>query len=172
MKTIKQKTKIYAAATGLGVIVSISIFVCNILAPETQIRLLFAVGALTSGCMAYLWARECKRLKTARLIVENQILHIHTAVIRDGLKSENTEDIEVFVSYFGILLDSKIIKFNQDGVLLKAVEIGRDFISLTYGTDKRMQNTRLLRAAIGVEELEKIAERFRYETGITPVISN
>ncbi len=63
--------------------------------------------------------------------------------------------MEVFVSYFGILLDSKIIKFNQDGILLKAVEIGRDFISLTYGKGKQIRNTRLFHAEISSGELEK-----------------
>ena len=82
----------------------------------------------------------------------------------------NDDPFEYIAAYFGILLDSKIIKFNQDGIRLKAVEIGCDFISLTYGTDKQVQNTRLLREAIDRGELKGIAEKFRYETGIVPVI--
>lgn len=138
--------------------------------------MLLPVSALASGCMACLWVREYRKLKTARLIVENEILHIRPVVISsnagDTANAGDVKNIEVFVSYFGILFDSKIIKFNQNGILLKAVEIGRDFISLSYGTDKRVQNTRLLRAAISSGELEKIVERFRYETGIVPVIIN
>lgn len=93
-------------------------------------------------------------------------MHIRTAVVSDG-----ADDIEVFVSYFGILLDSRVIKFNQEGTFLKAVEIGRDYISLTYGTDKRVQSTRLLHAAIDDKEVDRIAEKFRHETGIVPVIT-
>lgn len=93
-------------------------------------------------------------------------MHIRAAVISDGV-----DDIDVFVSYFGILLESRVIKFNQEGTFLKAVEIGPDYISLTYGTDKRVQSTRLLHAAIDDEEVERIAERFRHETGIVPVIT-
>ena len=176
MKAIRQRNYYFAASTGLGIMISVLILACGILMPEIQSWMLLTVTVVASGFMAGLWMREYKRLKTAWLIVENQILHICPAVISDrasdAAKPEDAENIEVFISYFGILLDSKIIKFNQDGILLKAVEIGRDFISLTYGTDKRIQNTRLLRAVIDNGELEKIVEKFRYETGIVPVIIN
>jgi len=76
----------------------------------------------------------------------------------------------VIVSYFGILLGGKIIKFNQGGIRLRALEIGAVFISLTYGTEKRTQNIRLLRPVINPAELDKIAEKFRYETGSTPAL--
>lgn len=176
MKAIRQRNYLLAAFTGLGIITSALIFVCGIFMPEIQTHMLLAVTVAASGCAAGLWMREYKKLKTARLIIENQILNIRPAVISDSdgnaSKPEDAENIEVFVSYFGILLDTKIIKFNQNGIRLKAVEIGRDFISLTYGTDKRMQNTRLLRAAIDNGALEKIVEQFRYETGVMPIIIN
>ena len=40
----------------------------------------------------------------------------------------------------------------------------------TYGTEKRTQYIRLLRPAIDPAAMEKICERFRYETGITPTL--
>lgn len=176
MRAIRQRSYFFAASAGLGIMISVLILACGILTPEIQTQMLLTVTFAASGCLAGLWMREYRKLKTVRLIVENQILHIRPVVISDKAcdtaKPEDAENIEVFVSYFGILLDSKIIKFNQDGILLKAVEIGRDFISLTYGTDKRIQNTRLLHATIDNGELEKIAEQFRYETGIVPVIIN
>lgn len=174
LKTIRRRTVVFAASTGFGIIISVSIFFWGILAPEIQLRILLAVSTLVSGCMGCLWVREYRTIKTARLIVENPILHIRTAIISkifgDAEEPEEIENTDVFVSYFGILLEAKIIKFNQDGILLKAVEIGRDYILLSYGTDKWVQNTRLLRAVISNEELGKIVERFRYETGIVPVI--
>lgn len=60
------------------------------------------------------------------------------------------------------------MKFNQDGSLLKAVELGRDYISLTYGNDEWLQNARLQHAAVEPGELERVIEQFRYETGIIP----
>jgi hypothetical protein len=53
---------------------------------------------------------------------------------------------------------------------LKAVEIGRDYVSLSYGTDKRLQTSRLLNTTLNEDELRTISERFRDETGIVPVI--
>ncbi len=126
--------------------------------------------------IVFLYVKLIKSIITARLIIENQIIHIRPVVFHEqGKKSRANflpvEPIEVFVSCFGILLDSKIIKFNQDGIKLKAVEIGRDFISLAYGTRERTQTTRLLRAAMDNGELDKITERFRYETGVVPSVS-
>ena len=129
---------------------------------------------IASGISAGFWIRELGKLKVARLIAENPILHIHTAVIRDlsgeTAQRSDIESAEVFISYFGILLDEKTIKFNQDGIRLRAVEIGNDFISFTYGTEKRTQYIRLLRPAIDPATMAEISERFRYETGIMPTL--
>lgn len=176
LKAIRQKNYLLAATTGFGIIISLLIYACGILMPEIQTHMLMTVTIAASGCTAGLWIREYRKLKTARLIIENQIIHILPAIISDSpgdvSETEDTENIEVFVSYFGILLDTKIIKFNLDGIRLKAVEIGRNYISLTYGMGQRMQNTRLLRPAIDNGELERIVEQFRFETGVVPVIIN
>jgi hypothetical protein len=141
---------------------------------EIRTQLPLASVMIASAVAAGFWLRGLSKLKIARLIAENPILHISTAVISDisaeAMQSENIENTEVIVSYFGILLDEKIIKFNQDGIRLRTVEIGADFISFTCGTEKRTQNIRLLRPAINPEELDKIAEKFRYETGIAPIL--
>ncbi len=174
MQAIKKRMGGFAVSTGAGLAACIVIFIYSVLIYELQAQMLLAATLVASGIPAGLWIREYKRLKAARLIVENQILHLRPAVIRgkagDAIRLEDIKGIEVYVSYFGILLDTKIIKFNQDGIHLTAVEIGCDFISLTYGMDKQVQNTRLLREAIDRGELEGIAEKFRYETGIVPVI--
>ena len=139
---------------------------------EIQAQILLASAIIASGISTGFWIRERKKLMIARLIIENPIMHIRTAIISDisgeAAQREDIENTEVVVSYFGILMDAKIIKFNQDGILLRAVEIEDDFISFTYGTDKRLQNTRLLRPKIERLEMDEIFEKFRYETGITP----
>lgn len=175
MNEIMKRKNIFATFTGLGFAVSFSIVVCGTFIPDIQIWMLLPVSFLASVCSAVFWIREYKKLQTARLIAENQILRISTAVISDEAgdteKPESTENIEAIISYFGILLGSKIIKFNQNGILLKAVEIGRDYISLSYGTDKRLQRSRLLNTTLNEDELKNITERFRDETGIVPVIA-
>lgn len=171
MKTIRRRLYIYAGTAALGVTAFIFLLINPVVSGcPAPVQLLPAITAVLLA--AGLAVREYGRLKTALLIVENQILHIRPAVI-DAAETEDSaaSSIEVFISCFGILLDSRIIKFNQDGIRLKAVEFRRDFISLTYGTDKRVQNTRLIHAAIDSGELVEIMEKFRYETGITPVIT-
>ncbi|MGI1659999.1 MAG: hypothetical protein ACRKFN_13695 [Desulfitobacterium sp.] len=117
-----------------------------------------------------------KKLKAAQLILENQILHIQPVVFReldDRKESEirSCETVEMFISGFGILLGSKIIKFNQEGIRLKAVEIGRDYLSIDYGTDGEVRNIRLIHARPDSAVLVGIIEKFRYETGIVPVVT-
>jgi hypothetical protein len=176
LKAIRQRKNAFAVLTGIGIILSALILACSSRIPEIPVRLLLAVSIPASVWLAVFWVREYRRLQAAMLIIENQILHIYTAVTsrgyNDAAKPENAETVEVFVSYFGILLDSKVIKFNQDKIFLKTVEIGRDFISLSYGTDRWIKNIRLLRSAISDEELENIIKQFRYETGIIPTVIN
>lgn len=174
MKAIKRKNFLLAALTCFGILTGVMFLVFGGGVSEIRAQILLASVMVASAVAAGFWLRELSKLKIARLIAENPILHIRTAVISnlsgDTAQQLNTENIEVIVSCFGILLDDKIIKFNQDGIRLRAVEIGGDFISFTCGTEKRTQNIRLLRPAIDLEELDKIAEKFRYETGITPTL--
>lgn len=176
LKAIRRRKNAFAVSTGVGIVLSLLIFAYSLRAPNIPIRLLLAASIPVSVWLSFFWIREHRRLQTAQLIVENQILRIPTAVISSGhggaVKPENAEIVEVFVSYFGILLGSKVIKFNQDNIFLKAVEIGLDFISLSYGTDKWMRNIRLLRTVTSSEELENIIKQFRDETGIVPVVIN
>ncbi|HAN86034.1 MAG: hypothetical protein WCZ48_08300 [Bacillota bacterium] len=176
MKAIRQRSYVFATAACIGIAVSLLILACSRTVHESQARILLTVSLPASACMAALWAQEHRRRKIAQLIVENQILHIRTATICDtagaAAEPEEAETIDIFVSYFGILLDSRVIKFNQDGIFLKAVEIGPNSITLTYGTDKRVQSARLLQAAIDDEQVKRIVEQFRHETGIVPVIIN
>lgn len=174
MKAIKIRLYLFAGACALGVAASILFFI-GIAGPgqsgRLSLLLIFAVAILAAA----LTIREGKRLSAARLIVENQILHIQPAVFqtqRNGNRSDNhlIEPVEAFVSCFGILLDSKIIKFNQEGIRLKAVGIGRGYLSLHYGTDTATRSIRLFHAGADSVRLEDMIEKFRYETGITPVL--
>lgn len=147
------------------------LFVFGEAASKIQVQFLLASISIAGGIAAAFWIREFRKLKIARLIAENPILHIRTAIISDiSSETAQPEDTEIFISYFGILLDVKIIKFNQDGIRLRAVEMGNDFISFTYGTEKWTRNIRLLRSVVDPASIEEIAERFRYETGITPIL--
>lgn len=132
--------------------------------------LIIAAGVI----LIYLLLKDIKNLKIARLIRENFILKVKTAVISEIAEKEishkpiHIDDTEIFVSYFGILFNGKIVKFNQEGVRLTAMDIGNDFISFTYGNDKQMQNLRIVRPDIEPEAMDEMINKFRFETGITP----
>ncbi len=174
MRAIRKRSFIFVAFTGFFVLTGVMLFVFWRASSEIRVQILLASVIISSGISAGFWIRERGKLKIACLIAENPILHIHTAVISDisdeGAQRTDTENTEVFISYFGILMDEKTIKFNQDGIRLRAVEIGNDFISFTYGTEKRTQYIRILRPVLDPAAVAQISERFRYETGITPTV--
>jgi len=174
LKAIKRRLYLYEGACTLGVAASLLFFIGTAgLGQSGRFPLLLILAAAILA--AALAVREGRRLSAARLIVENQILHLQPAVFQEQRNVKRSdyhlkEPVEVFVSCFGILLDSKIIKFNQEGIRLKAVGIGRGYLSLRYGTDTATRNVRLFYSGADSVRLEDIIERFRYETGITPVL--
>lgn len=174
MKAIKRRSFFFAAFTALGILTCIMLLVFGGVASKISSQILLANIIIVSGILFGFSKRELGKLKIVRLIAENPILHINTAVISDlageASQSKDSEYTEMIVSYFGILLDEKIIKFNQDGIRLRAVEIGNDFISFTYGTEKRTRKIRLLRPTLDEAIIAEISEKFRYETGITPTL--
>ncbi len=172
MKSISRKLKFWVGFAALGAVVLIPLVLYEAGAGRpSSISLLLTVGTVLLA--AGFSVRQYRRLKDARLIVENQILHFQPAALDSGEpgkggKAMSEESIEVYVSCFGILIDSRIIKFNQSGVSLKEVELGKDFITLAYGTEKKPRRIKLLHGIIDDGSIAEIAERFRYETGILP----
>lgn len=185
MKDIKKSLYLYSGIFTLLMIASLTLLIAG---ADHFIRLWLFLLLLLSTLAAVLVIWEYRKLKTAKLIIENKILYIQPMAMGD-LGWENgssgridndlgkdaaglpAESIEVFVSCFGILLGSKIIKFNQEGIRLKAVEIGRYYLSIDYGIDMDIRNIRLLYARPDSDILAGIIEKFRYETGITPTIT-
>ena len=139
------------------------------------------VFALMGGTLAaafFIFAH--KNFKAAKLIAENTILHIQPAVLHgrdDGYEDEDNlrETFGMVVSVFGILLGAKIIKWGQDGGRdgrLKAVEIGRDYLSIDYGTAEETHNIRLLYSRPDADTLAGIIEKFRRDTGVVPAVTD
>ncbi|MFZ7104550.1 MAG: hypothetical protein ACOWWO_18100 [Peptococcaceae bacterium] len=176
MKTIERRVRFWAmlfcSALASWVILLVSCF-----APWEQGTLIVSLLLLScSFIFAVLMWKAYQGLKIARLILENQLLCIRPAVVMksegDARSYTQKGGLAVYVSYFGILLGSRIIKFNQDGIRLRAVEIGPDSLLLTYGDGKKTESIRLLRAFLNQNEMKEITEKFRYETGVTPLITD
>jgi len=119
-----------------------------------------------------------KEYRAAQVIVENTIIRIQPADMR-GQTEWDIEEAEklketfvIYISTFGILLGSKAIDWGGSSKKqLRAVEIGRDYISIDHGTKENKQNVRLLYARPGDDELDKIIEKFKYETNIVPSVA-
>jgi len=175
LKAISERVFFFELATGLGVLFSLFLFLKKVSMRQIFIETLLVLAISVTAFLFVFTIREDRKLKAALLIIENKILHIQLAKI-DFYNYDESETalpiggIEVFVSCFGILIDSKVIKFNLEGIHLKAVEIGREFICLSYGTDEQTHIIRILHEAFDSLELQSIIERFRYETGVVPVI--
>lgn len=170
MEAIGRRKKAFAVFTWLGVSFNGLIIASSLWKPSVLPWLLLPISILASGSMLVFWFGERNKFEAARLIAENHILQICIASIDEGTNSSKTKRVMACISYFGILLGTKIIKFNQDGVFLKTVEIDKDFISLSYGTEYWVKRTRLVHATISRDELEDLLRRFRDETGIAPAV--
>lgn len=120
--------------------------------------------------------RAYQKLGYARAIVENYILKIKVSTSQEKdiiLKDKDrVKESYTYVSYFGILSDSELIKFNQDGISLKGVLIEKDYIVLSFGDKRTLREIRLLKPDLDSKSLDVITKRFFYETGIKPHINN
>ena len=176
LKVIRQRLVLLTYLCSIGLLFCLIIFIKNFVISFTDMRVIFALLLLVSNLLIILLIREFEVYSAAKLITENKFMCIEVAEIRiksDAVSSySKIEGLEVYISCFGILLGSRVIKFNIAGVKLKEVEIGNDFICLTYGNDKKNQTIKLLHGVIEKEELKSIVGGFRYETGIIPIVIN
>jgi len=175
LKAIQQRVFILSALSCIGILISILLFVKN--TPVFQIDwnsfvvFVFPLSVLLLG----LSIGEYKKCIFAKLIMENKIIHIQAAKIEQKSKniSISTAPIwgtEIFISCFGILIGSRVIKFNIDRIHLKKVEIGNDFICIVYSKNENNNTIRLLHGIMEKQELLSIINKFRHETGIIPTV--
>ncbi len=175
MRGIERRVWSFALAAGLSAVALIWACWQAATTQGSRAELWPPVLAPATAALVALGLRTGKDLQAAELIVENQILHIRPVVtdVQGGTgPARSTGSLEVFVSCFGILVGSTILAFNQGGARLKAVEIGHSSITLTYGAGGRTLSTRVLCPALDDGELARIAESFRYETGVVPTITH
>ena len=119
--------------------------------------------------------RQLQRLSTASLIMENSILTVPVVTVWSNSDSSSLpkrkKSTLMVVSCFGILSGNEVYKFNCDGIRLLAVEINRESMFLTFGTEEKERHIKLLHGLSNKEDIRLIAEKFRYETGVIPVVA-
>jgi hypothetical protein len=173
MNGIRRKMYLFITVTLIGGVLTFIYFIYD-LAIEAIAPYLFWLTVFITAVAACLSILEKSKLEAAQLIIDNQIFHICALqIVRgDQKESRTNRDIEAFVSCFGILMNNKIVKFNQAHIQLKSVEMEGNYIILTYGSAKKDRVIRLLHADMKQEEAERIKETFHYETGIIPKVIN
>jgi len=143
--------------------------------PRCEYCALFALMGGTLAAVLFFSTR--KKLITAKTIADSAVIRIQPAVVhsRTGEDIEHErirEDLGIYVSCFGILLGTKIIEFNQNGIWLKSVEIGQDHITFGFGArGEEPDYIRLLYSRPDEAALAGIIESFRKETGVVPVVA-
>ncbi len=173
MKTIRKRLVLLAAAGSLTLLLSFVGLLSSSVVQEVKDGAFSTVFVVFTIVFIRQFIREYDRYQAARLIIDNKIMHIQVAKTEGQVgtagASRDNGDFEVYISCFGVLLDSRIIKFNVDAIKLKGVEIGRDFVFLSYGNERATQGISILHGPIGLQELQRCIDRFCYETGINPV---
>lgn len=172
MKTIRSKARRLACAAVLGA--AVCILFC-ILPPDwfSSYIAVFSLLAAGTAVLAVLALRALHMLRSAQLIVDNELLHVCPAMTKTEDEDQSGgAAMEVSVSAFGVLLDTRIVRFNRRANRLRRVEIGRDKITLIYGPDAHTGKTVILHELMSDETARNLAGRFRFETGAEAVITD
>ncbi|MDF2905020.1 MAG: hypothetical protein K0R34_341 [Herbinix sp.] len=130
LTSLKRRTKLFLIGSACGILF---VAFANAFYMDTVlIKAIIISDIAFIGFLLLLITLSYKKIMTAKLILDNRIVHHAKAQIivsKDYGTDPCGSEVEVFVSCFGLLLNSKIITYNLDGVLLKSVELnGRNMI--------------------------------------------
>jgi hypothetical protein len=132
------------------------------------------VFGAASMAMLTLLVRQSRLLYYARLIWDNRILVVPSAVISIWDSKGKRDMEETVVSTFGILIGSKIYKWGCEGVYgvrLSAIEIDRTRIYLAFGDGAETMRVELLHGMADEHAVMDVKQRLWCETGVTAKIS-
>ncbi|MEL7647844.1 MAG: hypothetical protein AAGU76_07105 [Sedimentibacter sp.] len=164
MGTIRKRILMLEAVICIWLLVMISFL--NEVSLNNTDGVVFLVFESAAILLLFLLVKQFRDYEDAKLIVDNTIIRIPFALMND----DNGENLEIHISCFGILLDSKVIKYNMKNISLKDIEIDNEYICINYSVKKKDRQVCILHGNISNLEQQVILKRFRYETGITPVI--
>lgn len=152
----------------LGAVFAAGIAACCFLVIIQRYLWAMPPAVLALLAVVYLY-QQLQSLKAAKLIQENVVINIPAGrVISNGdiSRSQTGAGIDhVIVSIFGVLAGDRVYKFNCDGIRLLSMKIDKEFIFFTYGTREKQLHLKLTHGLTREEDLQKITEIFRYNTG-------
>ncbi|MEL7610773.1 MAG: hypothetical protein AAGU74_14870 [Bacillota bacterium] len=167
MKEITKRRNTLAALLTAGLALTAGFLLRNI--PE---------GALVCGAgsavLLVLLAIQFRRLRDAKLLCDNRILTVPSAVISQPESGRTTELAETVVSTFGVLTGGRVYLWGCDGVRgtrLLAVGIDRGRISLTLGGANQSLRIDLPHGLADKQAVLEICRILEHETGVKAAVS-
>jgi hypothetical protein len=167
VKAIRNLRNIYALLFGINILLTAWFIIKSI--PDGAV----VFGASGTVILVRLFIQN-NRLSVATLIRDNSILSVPSAMLSTANGKGKISVEETVVSTFGILVGSKIYKWGCDGVYgvrLKAIEIDRARIYLTFGDGAETMQVELLHGMGNEQEVMDVKQRLLRETGVTAMIS-
>lgn len=122
-----------------------------------------------SVVLLFFFFKQWKRLRDAKLILDNRILAVPSAVIVNGQNRQEMVAEETVVSTFGILVGSEVFRWGCDGmhgVRLSAVGIDRSHITLNFGRENKTMCVKLLHGLINEQAVAEVKRQLWHETGV------
>ena len=168
MEAIKQKLRAIIVLTTFVLAIIFSVFILKPKIIRIDIKIIFTLLISAFISLLYLFIWEYKKYNKVKLIIDNEILNIKAA----SIEGNSRDSIEFIISCFGVLFGQNIIVFNVHGIGLKEIKISKNTMCITYGKDNKNEKINLLHKITDRQELQRISQKFQYETGIIPDISN
>lgn len=167
MKAIKKRRNMLAALLTFGVAIAICFQWYGI--PEAA--LICGAGSVVP---LVLFILQLRRLRDVRLISDNRILAVPSAVITRPESGETEELEETVVSTFGVLAGGRVYRWGCDGfrgTRLTAIAIDRSRIFLTLGGENQPLRIELPHGLADKQTVLEICRKLQYETGVTAMVS-
>lgn len=167
MKLIRKRRNGYA------LLLAASICLTVWLGKAFMLEAVFAFGAISLISLLLL-VRQNRLLYAARLICDNPILAVPSALISMPGRQMKKDTEETVVSTFGILIGSKIYRWGLDGVhgvRLSAVQIDKERMYLTFGDASKTMRVELLHGMTQKQAVLDAAQKLWHETGVRAEIT-
>ena len=164
MNAIKKRRNMFAALLTVGVVAA----VCFQRYGLPEAALICGAGSVLPLVLLILQAR---RLREVRLISDNRILAVPSAVITRPESGETRKLEETVVSTFGVLAGGRVYRWGCDGfrgTRLTAIEIDRSRISLTLGGENQPLRIELPHGLSDRQTVLEICRKLQYETASQP----
>jgi hypothetical protein len=162
VKTIRKRLVIFSA-----------LFIVNTLLASWFLIMTIFEGAAAASAVSIILLfplfRQWERFQSARLICDNRILTVPSAVLINGQDGCQTKAEETIVSTFGILVGGEVYKWGCNGirgVRLTAINIGHTNITLNFGNREQTLKVKLPHGLTDAQAVVEIAHRLWRETGV------